>query len=648
MSDGKIIYDVDVNDEGVEGKVRQTNDKVKSAADTGSSAFSEVWTGALRAVGAKLVDLGAQAVSAAVDVAKESLAQVASFEQNVGGIEKLFGESAQTVMDNANQAFKTAGLSSNEYMESVTGFSAALINSLGGDTEQAAKLADVAIRSMSDNANTFGTDMQSVMNTYQGIAKENYTMLDNLKLGYAGTKEGMKKLIEDASKMTDVQKELGLTVDGTSMDFANCVKAIEVMQSSMNIAGTTSREAAGTIEGSVASMKSAWENFLTGTMSGEEFAEVAIVAADNVVNALMDIIPRLLVGFTEAVPTLLDKFLEITDNILTSLTEQFPSFMTKGGEIIGKIADGVVSGIPQFVERGMQMTLKFAQSLSGDGGKKMIESGLKLITSLVTGLANSLPTLVGYIPQIFAALVQAFTSNLPQIIETGVNLILALIKGILNCVPQLIAQIPTIINAMIQLWTSTNWLSLGTHLIISILNGLASMFSSIPDYLRRIGDSATSAFRSINWFNLGANIIQGIINGISSNVGAIASAARNAALEALNAAKSFLGISSPSKVFSMEVGYNSDVGWAKGIEDNADLVEDATQKVADKSLDASMNIDYKLPDIGSASRDMSASLMSSLSSTVSRIIEVPLNIDAREIARATAWDMGEQLAWEQR
>lgn len=647
MSDGKIIYDVDINDEGVEGKVKQANEKVKGAADSGSSAFSEVWTGALRTIGSKLVELGQRAIESAADVAKESLAQVASFEQNVGGIEKLFGESAGTVQENAKKAFKTAGMSANEYMENVTGFSAALINSLGGDTAEAAKLADVAMRSMSDNANTYGTSMESITNAYQGFAKENYTMLDNLKLGYSGTKQGMQKLIEDASKMTDVQKELGLTVDGSSMDFANCVKAIEVMQSSMNIAGTTSREAAGTIEGSVNSMKAAWTDFLTGTISGQEFAETALIAADNVVKALMDIIPRLIAGFGEMAPMLFDKAGQIIDGLIIKMNDSFPQVMAKGGEILGKLGDGLVTGIPEFVEKGMQSILKFSQSLAGDGGKKMIEGGLKLIVSLVTGLANALPKLVEYVPQIILNLVNTIVDNLPSVIQAGVDMIFSIISGIAKTIPQLIAQFPTIIKSIINLWKGTNWLSLGTNLIVAILNGIANIAQRVPDYLRSVANAVVTAFNSINWYNLGGNIISGIIRGISENVGAIANAARNAAYNALQAAKNFLGISSPSKAF-MEVGEDSDLGQAKGMIDNVGVVEKASQEVAERALDAQMNVNYDLPDIDSASRDMSANLASSFTSTVSRIIEVPLNIDAREIARATAWDMGEQLAWEMR
>ena len=689
MSDGKIIYDVEVNDEGVEGKVKQTNDKIDSAVKTGSGAFSEVWTGALRAVGSKLVELGQTAISSAVDVAKESLAQVASFEQNVGGIEKLFGKSAGVVMENANKAFETAGLSANEYMETVTGFSASLINSLGGNTKEAANLADVAIRSMSDNANTFGTDMQSIMNTYQGMAKENYTMLDNLKLGYAGTKEGIKKLIQDASKMTDIQKDLGLTVDGTSTDFANCVKAIEVMQASMNIAGTTSKEASGTIEGSVSSMKAAWSNFLTGTMDGKQFAEVALTAADNVVNALMDIVPRLATGFVQMAPTLFDKAREVVGNLVTTIASKAPEFIQKGIEFITNMGQGLVSGIPQFLSNALPMIEQFTANLRENAGK-FVDAGIDFILNMAQGIMDSLPTLIAYIPTIISNVANIINDNMPKILAMGVKLIGMLIEGIIKAVPALIENFPKIIQMILDVWQAINWMNvgkaiidgirngvaflaenvpqlmksigekaksfiqnidwrtLGSNVIQFIVNGIKGLVTAIPNLLKTIGSTALNAFKSIDWLKLGSYVIKGIASGITNGVGTIVNAAKEAASRALNAAKDFLGISSPSKVFADQVGYNSMTGWAKGEIDNADIVADASEEVAEKALDATMAIDYNLPNLDDANRDMSASLSSSFTSTVQRIIEVPLTIDAREIARATAWDMGEQLAWEMR
>ena len=688
MSDGKIIYDVDVNDDGVEEKVHGTNSKIESAANTGSSAFSEVWTGALRTIGSKLVELGQTAIDSAVDVAKESLAQVASFEQNVGGIEKLFGDSAGRVMENANAAFRTAGLSANEYMETVTSFSASLISSLGGDTEKAAELSDVAMRSMSDNANTFGTDMESIMNAYQGFAKENYTMLDNLKLGYAGTKEGISKLIADASELTDVQEQLGLTVDGTSTDFANVVKAIEVMQTKMNIAGTTSREAAGTIEGSVNSLKAAWANFLTGTMDGESLAEIAFDAVNNIVNAFKTIIPRLTEGFATFIPLMLDFGIDIVSELMAGIGEKIPDLVTQGTEMIRSLGEGLATQIPVFLADALPKILSFTEGLRENAGK-FVDAGIDMILNIAQGLADSLPTLIEYVPQIITNLANIINDNMPKILAAGVKIIITLVKGIIQAIPTLIANIPHIIEAIFSVIQAVDWLNLGKFIITGIKNGIVllkeaipelvksigekgktllknidwrhlgssiinfivtgiqGLISSIPNLLRNIGSNAVSMFKSINWHDLGANIIRGIINGLASNASAVVNAARQVAENAFNAAKSFLGISSPSKAFA-ELGKFSDEGQAQGMIKNADLVEDASEEVAQRALAAQMNVDYDLPDIDSASRDMSASISGSFAQTVSRIIEVPLNIDAREIARATAWDMGEQLAWEAR
>ena len=648
MSDGKIIYEVEIDDDGAVSKVSKTNSEIEGAANSGSSAFQTIWTGALRRIGEGLVELGAKAVESAADVAKEALNQVSAMEQNIGGVQKLFEENADKVIENANKAFQTAGLSANEYMETVTGFSASLIAGLGGDTAKAVDIADRAITDMSDNANTFGTDMQSVMTTYQGFAKQNYTMLDNLKLGYGGTKEEMQRLIEDTAKMKDEQEALGVTIDAESMSFDNIINAISVMQKHLNIAGTTANEAAGTIEGSVNSMKAAWQNFLAGTLDGGELAKVALQAADNVVNAFMEIIPRLITGFVEATPALVGKAGEILTSITTAITDAMPSMMAKGGEILASIGEGFVEGIPSFIEKGLQMLEAFTKSLGDDGGQKMIAGGLKLITSLLQGLINAVPKLIEYIPQIILNLVMAIANNLPQIVQAGVDMIFSLIDGIWQCVPKLIEQLPTIFKAMLQMWKSFNFMELGTMVITKIIDGFAKYVSKIPDYLRNIGNTAVNTFKSINWSSLGANIISGILKGLSNNANAITDSLKNLATSALNAAKSILGIASPSKVFEKEIGLNVDRGFAQGVTNNADLVTNATQAVADQAADVAMNVNYQLPNIDSVSKDMSASFAGSLTSTINRVIEIPLAIDGREIARATAWDMGEQLAWETR
>lgn len=647
MSDGKIIYDVDINDEGIESKVQQTNSKVKNSADTGSSAFGEVWTGALRRIGAGLIELGAKAVETGKQVAMDALDQVASLEQNIGGIKKLFGDSYQSVVDNANKAFKTAGLSSNDYMQTVTSFSASLISGLGGDTKKAAEYADRAIRDMSDNANTFGYDMETMQAAYKNFAKGQYMMLDSLSLGYGGSKEEMERLIVDASKMQKEMDSLGVTVDANSMSFDNIINAISVMQTHLKISGTTANEAADTIEGSVNSMKAAWQNFLAGTISPEEFAETAFQAADNVINAFGGILPRLAEGFGQMTPKVLEKGGELVRKLVDNIREKAPEFLQRGAEFVEKLGAGLVSQIPQFLSNALPMVLKFTENLRSNAGK-FVDSGINFIKNLVQGLANSLPTLLQYVPSIIINACGVINDNMPKILKAGLDIILILLKGIIQAVPTLIAEFPKIIQMIFSIIQAIDWMNLGRFVIDGISRGIASMGSSISSFLHNAGNNAWNAFRNIDWGNLGSQIINGIVRGLRNGADAIVSAAKNVAKQALNAAKAFLGIHSPSRVFQDEVGLQMDAGQAKGIIENADMVEGAAAEVAERALDASMDVNYNLPNTDSVSKDIGASFSSRVLNTVNRVIEVPLNLNGREIARATAWDMGEQLAWESR
>ena len=282
MADGYLNFDTKINEKGF-------NDGISKLCGLAGKGVGSIAGIASKANGIFTALSG----SVAGVIIKQSLGVVANMEQQVGGVETLFKDSANTVIANANKAYKTAGMSANNYMETVTSFSASLLQSLGGDTAKAASYADRAIVDMSDNANKMGTNMRDIQNAYQGFAKQNYTMLDNLKLGYGGTQEEMKRLISDASKMTDVQKELGVTVDASSLSFGNIVNAISVVQKQMGITGTTSKEAATTIEGSVNSAKAAWENFEAGVISANDLVETFWTAAQNIFTNLGQIIPRL-------------------------------------------------------------------------------------------------------------------------------------------------------------------------------------------------------------------------------------------------------------------------------------------------------------------------------------------------------------------
>lgn len=329
MADGYLNFDTKINEKGFNEGVG----KLSKLGKSGLSIVSKAMTGAVVAVG-----------TAAGAIIKSSLGVVANMEQQVGGVETLFKDSANTVIDNANRAYKTAGMSANNYMETVTSFSASLLQSLGGDTAKAASYADRAIVDMSDNANKMGTSMRDIQNAYQGFAKQNYTMLDNLKLGYGGTQEEMKRLVSDAAKLTDVQKELGVTVDANSLSFGNIVNAISVVQKQMGITGTTSKEAATTIEGSVSSAKASWENFEAGVISANDLVETFWTATQNIFTNLGQIIPRLgktgidvvsalagkiggavpqVKGFTDAIESIADKLGSMDTGQLANLGKMF-------------------------------------------------------------------------------------------------------------------------------------------------------------------------------------------------------------------------------------------------------------------------------------------------------------------------------------
>lgn len=550
-----------------------------------------------------------------------SLKSVASLEQNVGGVETLFKKSADTVIENANRAYKTAGMSANEYMSTVTGFSASLLQSLGNDTKKAAAYADRAIVDMSDNANKMGTDMELIQNAYQGFAKQNYTMLDNLKLGYGGTKTEMERLIKDASKMKDVQKELGVTVDESSMSFGNIVNAISVMQKSMGIAGTTSKEAATTIEGSVNSMKAAWDNFLNGSGTAEEFADAFGVAADNIIKNLGEIVPRLITtiptvvesfgnGLAESAPGLINQAGKIIENLITGIQKYAPRMLAVAVLLLASFADGIGEKLPQLIPQALQMVVTLADAVISNI-PTIVNAGIAILKGLGQGIVNSLPILISDGPRIINDFANAIYSGLGQLILAGLNIIKSLAKGIWNNKGLILKNAGAILLAIINVLSLSKMVSLGKNLIKSLGSGIKGAVSSAVNALKSVGErmvnafkngikwsnagtftvtalkngihaaktalvralkaigqNAMEAFKNLNWRSIGSNIISGIVNGIKAAAGKLLSAMGDLAKNALKAAKKKLGIHSPSRVFRDQVGKMMALGVGVGFEKN--------------------------------------------------------------------------------
>ena len=375
----------------------------------------------------------AAAVSAAATgiavLTKKALNNYAEYEQLVGGVDTLFKDSSAKVQEYAANAYKTAGLSANEYMDTVTSFSASLLQSLGGDTEAAADMANVAITDMSDNANKMGTDMASIQNAYQGFAKQNYTMLDNLKLGYGGTKEEMQRLIDDANALNAAQ---GKYTNYSIESYADIVSAIHDVQVEMGIYGTTADEASTTIQGSVSSMKAAWSNLLTGIADDnadfktliEQFVDSLVTVGENIIPRINIIIQGLTQLITEASQTIIPLAVQI-------LLENLPSIVAAGMDLIIALVSGILDNIDMLIDCVLEMVDVIVDKLI-DNLPKLIDGGIRLIAALANGLIRAIPNLVSKIPQIISSIVKGLVSGIPAIFDVGKNIVEGLWNGIKN------------------------------------------------------------------------------------------------------------------------------------------------------------------------------------------------------------------------
>lgn len=406
---------------------------VKISVQDEASENVETLSGKFKNGLATAAKVGAAAVGAAATgiavLTKNALNNYAEYEQLVGGVDTLFKDSSAKVQEYAANAYKTAGLSANEYMDTVTSFSASLLQSLGGDTEAAADMANVAITDMSDNANKMGTDMASIQNAYQGFAKQNYTMLDNLKLGYGGTKEEMQRLIDDANALNAAQ---GKYTNYSIESYADIVSAIHDVQVEMGIYGTTADEASTTIQGSVSSMKAAWVNLLVGIADDnanfktltEQFVDSLVTVGENIIPRINIIIQGLTQLITEASQTIIPLAVQI-------LLENLPSIVAAGMDLIIALVIGILDNIDMLIDCVLEMVDVIVDNLI-DNLPKLIDGGIRLIAALANGLIRAIPNLVSKIPQIISSIVKGLISGIPAIFDVGKNIVEGLWNGIKN------------------------------------------------------------------------------------------------------------------------------------------------------------------------------------------------------------------------
>lgn len=610
-------------------------------------------------------------------VLKDSIMEGANLEQSLGGVEAIFGDAADKVKANAKAAFQTAGVSANEYMEGVTSFAASLLSSTGNNTQLAADVADKAFRDMSDNANRFGTDMASIQNAYQGFAKQNYTMLDNLKLGYGGTKTEMERLLKDAQEISGVEYNID--------NLADVYTAIGVIQDKLNVTGTTAKEAATTFSGSFNMMRASAKNLMGDIALGEDigpalqaltssilsFSTNAIRLVGNVIQN----IPTLLKGALENISKIFSGFKfsglvgsfyttisELVNVIITSgpqiltavvnmLTGLVPNLIEAAAHVLRNTAQNVATQIPEMMADLLPRVLEFAQRLNESVGD-FIDAGITLLGGVIDGIIASIPDLLANIPLIIMNIADIINENVPKLIKAGITMIISLAKGLWDNRHEIMNNLGNILLAIISAVGAINWIGLGKTIITTIGSGLKSLASNLPTTLKDIGTKALNYVKNINWLQLGKDIINGIVRGISAVGGLIKDMLMSLASSALSAVKSFLGIGSPSKVFAREVGQWIPAGIASGIEKNADVVTGAMDDIVDMTT-GSITSDVALATSAQAMQ-LNGSYVptqngySNLEAKLSMIIDLlaaghTININGERMAAALAVDMDAAL-----
>lgn len=464
MNGGEVIFKFKGDDKDLEKKTNGVTGKLKAS----TVALGNLMSSAIEKVGSSLLGLG-----------KDALQGVADLEQNIGGVETLFKDSADTVIENSKKAYTTAGIDANKYMEQITSFSASLLQSLGGDTAEAAKVGDMAIQDMADNSNKFGTAIENIQNAYQGFAKQNYTMLDNLKLGYGGTKTEMERLLADAEKISGVKYDIS--------NLNDVFNAIHVIQEELDVTGTTAKEASTTISGSINSAKSAFSNFLSGAGGIEEVISTFTTAGTNISNAIVKMAPQIITGLT----TLLNNLVPLIGPLLQAI---LPALIQGTSTLIM----GLVQALPGIIQILMGMLPTIIQELA-NMLPVILTSLIQGLVMIIQELANQLPTLIPVIIDAILSTIPMLIDNLPLFIEAGFKLLGGLIAGILNALPILLARAGEIVVDLVEYFKGMPkmmW-DCGKNLIQGLWNGIKSAKDWVLDKIAGIGNSIMKKIKGI-------------------------------------------------------------------------------------------------------------------------------------------------------
>lgn len=644
--------------EGIKGKLSNVfNSEMPSAGQSAGGVFGSNLVGKIK---------GLIAAAGIGKILSESLQAGAALQQSLGGIETLFKDSASTVIANAEKAYKTAGMSANEYMETVTGFSASLLQSLGGDTAAAASAADVALQDMADNANKMGTSMESIQYAYQGFAKQNYTMLDNLKLGYGGTKTEMERLLADAQKLTGIEYNID--------NLSDVYSAIHVIQEEMGITGATANEAATTFSGSLASMKAAFSDLLANLSTGRDIGPSLTALGETIFTFVQNNLLPMVGNIFAALPETLSSLLSMAIQGLNLIADNADSILQMGIDLVTGLGSAIITALPYLAEAALNIVtslgtailstdwiqlgtdtinslresldLAAAEILGTDGnivqsvidaiGSKLpelLENGGIMVNQLVDGIFGALPSLVDSALELCVNFINMLVSNLPNILNTGKSILLNIVDGIRQSFPSIIVSAGEAVISLISGLVThlPDILAAGIDLIVSLVTGIGNAYPDIIAAAGQVAKKLLDTIKNTDWLSLGKNIIQGLINGIGAMGNALWSAAKSIARSALNAIKSALGIASPSKVMRDQVGKWIPSGVAVGIEANTRPLTDALHDMSvltTDSLQADMNLNSAISGIASTPITIGGSTSPYATSNVSeRICSVLEDID---------------------
>jgi len=662
--DGSVVIKI----KGDDSPFQKVLGKIGSAVNTAVKASAA----AVGAASAGVAALGTACINAYAD-----------YEQLAGGVETLFKDSAETIHSYADNAYKTAGLSANEYMETVTSFSASLLQSLDGDTEKAAAAADLAITDMADNANKMGTAMESIQYAYQGFAKQNYTMLDNLKLGYGGTKEEMQRLLADAEKLSGVKYDLS--------SYADVVEAIHVIQTEMGITGTTAKEASTTIQGSVASMKAAWANLMVGMADDTQnfdmllsnFIESIGTVADNllprigvVIEGMGKLVAGLAPEIASALPTLTNELLpnlvelgvQSISALVQGIQENGDSLAAGALSIVGTLAEGIAELLPMVADTAASLAVSLADGLTEslpniipiaietistlvenltENANTVIDAGIQIILALGEGLIAALPQLIETVPQIVINIANVINDNAPKLVDTALYLITRLAVGLVQAIPTLVVNIPKIIEAIVAAFMAFQWLNLGKQLIDGVANGVKkageSMATAAKDAFSKFKSKITGSEVATGLKNIGKYIIDGIVGGIKNSLKNIAAVAGKIKDTLLSKLKGLFKIASPSKLMKEEVGAYIGEGIAVGIEESGQMAVDAAETVANGIIDAFAGTETAVAYAKKTAQKVGDVLERELTKQNAALQEMQKQADAQQAAEELA-DHKKQLA----